>query len=148
MIRRQARVRGSVHQLMVWLDPVCPPAPASLGGPAGEPLLTHSASSQLITGLYVVGGPAVQRSAPDCSALQGTPVAGTVLVADAMTGAPVATRAVASGQLATIPLPAGTYTVTWVFGEATVNGAHPAVHESVSIPASTTVRQDVDLNVP
>jgi hypothetical protein len=146
-IRRQAQARGSARRLVVWLNSVCPPEPANLGGPAGQPLRTRGAS-ELITGLYVVGGPSVRRSAPDCAALEGTPGAGTVTAADAMTGATVAVRAVTRGHLATIPLPPGAYTVTGVFDEATIAGEHPAVHEDVVIPGGTTVRQDVDLGIP
>jgi hypothetical protein len=146
-IRRQAQVRGSAGRLVVWLNSVCPPEPASLGGPAGQPLQTRGAS-ELITGLYVVGGPLIRRSAPDCAALEGTPGAGTVTAADAMTGATVAVRTVTRGHLATIALPPGAYTVTGVFDEATISGEHPAVHEHVVIPGGTTVRQDVDLAVP
>jgi hypothetical protein len=146
-IRRQAVTRGRARRVVVWLNPVCPREPASLGGPAGQPLRTRGAS-ELITGLYVVGGPLIRRSAPDCAALEGTPGAGTVTVTNAMTGATVAVRTVARGQLATIPLPPGAYTVTGVFDGATIAGEHPAVHQDVVIPGGTTVRQDVDLGVP
>ena len=63
-------------------------------------------------------------------------------------GAVVATQAVASGSLATIALPAGSYTVTGTFLDWTRNGQHPVESMSVEIPPNRTVRKDFVLSIP
>jgi hypothetical protein len=144
-IRWQAQTSRRTRKIIVWLSPLCA-TPVNLGGPPGEPLHTRG-QSELITGLYVVGGPLVQRSAPSCRRLEGTPGAGRVTVADAAGGI-VAVRYIAKGHLVAIPLSPGIYTLTGVFTEAAIDGEHATVRESVAISVATTVRQDINLSVP
>jgi hypothetical protein len=114
------------------------------GPPAGEPLVT-AGPTELISGLYVAGGPFEVFPGP-CR--QGVPEAGTIVVIDPASVATVASATVATGQLATIPLTPGTYTVEGAFGDATVNGAEMTNSSSVTIPAGKTVRQDIVASVP
>jgi hypothetical protein len=58
-------------------------------------------------------------------------------------------QSVTSGQLATIPLLAGTYTVEGTFGEAFINNANARSRPmTVQIPTGTSVRQDIVLPIP
>ncbi len=63
-------------------------------------------------------------------------------------GAVVATQTSVSGHFVEIPLPAGSYTITGTFGDATINGAHPKHTQSLVIPPGHTVREDFFLSVP
>jgi hypothetical protein len=135
----------SDRAISAWVNPLCSDS-AALGGPRGEPI-KKSGPTELITGLYLVGGPHRWRSAPNCEALEGTPGPGTIQVTNSQ-GAIVASMSVAQGRLATIPLPPGTYTVSGTFDGATINGTHPARTAIVEIPAGTTVRRDLDLGIP
>ena len=128
------------------LDPLCFTMGAP-GPPPGEAFV-HPGATELVSGLFLAGGPLVLYSAPRCSRV-GTPAAGTITVTSPATGATVATQAVAQGALAMIPLPPGTYAVTGTFKNATVNGTPittPA--ETVDIASGYTVRQDVVANIP
>ncbi|HEY3828569.1 MAG TPA: hypothetical protein VGL57_05180 [Solirubrobacteraceae bacterium] len=101
--------------------------------------------TELISGLFLDGGPL--RMSPRCR--QGEPAAGTIEVTDAVTGAVVASRAVAAGKLAEIALAPGAYAVRGTFVSATVNGrpiTTPPV--TVTISAGKTVRQDVSASIP
>jgi hypothetical protein len=121
---------------------------ADLGPPRGEPLRTPG-PTELISGLYLDGGPLVVRSAPRCNSLSGTAGAGTITVTDAESGAIVANTTVAGGQLAKIHLPAGTYTVTGTFADAFSNGQHmETLPITVVIRPGQTVRQDVSASIP
>jgi hypothetical protein len=147
-IRKQSRPAGHHGRLMtVWLNPLCSGSGA-WGPPAGEPFLSRG-PTELVSGLYLDGGPHRFRSAPRCESLSGTPGAGSITVTDLATGATSAAQTVSAGQLATIPLPAGTYSVTGLFGNAVINGEQArSFPRTVKIPPGTTVRQDVVLSVP
>jgi hypothetical protein len=133
----------------VWLVPQCV-EPGDPGPPAGEPFLTPG-PTELISGLYLGGGPIASYPGPCRS---GTPGAGMIVVIDPASGATVATATVANGQLATIPLPPGTYTVEGTFYDArtVTSPTDPGVpwqsSISVTIPAGMTVRQDLSVGVP
>jgi len=73
------------------------------------------------------------------------PLADTITVTDRATGATVATETVGQGELASIPLASGTYTV-----RATPAGSLRATisQRTVTIPGATTVRQDFFADVP
>jgi hypothetical protein len=85
---------------------------------------------------------------------QGTPGAGTITVVDPASGATVASVTIANGQLATIPLAPGTYTINGTFSDArtgtspTDPGTPMQSSTSVTIPAGMTVRQDLAVSVP
>ncbi len=88
-------------------------------------------------------------SEPRCTPRPGEPGAGIVTVRDPADGAVVASQTVTRGQLATIPLAPGAYSIQGTFGDATIN-EHPGESflTTVQILPGQTVRQDVFLDVP
>jgi len=143
-VARQAPAPGGRGQSIdVWLVPECAEMGAP-GPPPGEPLLTVG-PTELVSGLYIAGGP-FEIFPGSCR--KGIPDAGTIVVIDPASGATVASASVASGQLATIPLAAGTYTIDGTFADASVNGVADTSSLSVTIPVGTTVRQDIVVGVP
>ena len=145
---RSQSPRGGQHGrvVTVWVNPACANS-ALPGPPEGEPLLT-AGPTELISGLYLDGGPLRLWSEPRCTFHPGVPGAGTITVRDPDSGSVVATQTVTSGHLATIPLAPGTYTVEGTFGDAIINGQPGrSFPKTVQIPAGKTVRQDVVLNV-
>ena len=142
-----ARQRRHGRVIAVWLNPLCSGMGAE-GGPRHEPI-RRPGPTVLIAGLYLVGGPHRFRSVPNCEAIEGAPGAGTIIVTNPTTDAVVASQTVSLGHLAMIPLPAGTYSITGLFGDATNNGVHPTSYpRTVEIRPGTTVRQDVYLSIP
>ena len=143
--RPSARHHG--RTVTLWVNPIC--GDSALTGPGiSEPSLT-AGPSELISGLYIVGGPLRLRSEPRCTFHPGIPGPGTITVRDAATSAIVASQTVTGGHLAPIPLTPGTYTVEGTFGNATINNqAGRSLATTVQIAAGETVRQDVFLNVP
>jgi hypothetical protein len=140
-IRRRGRV------VTVWVNPVCSGS-AAAGPGISEPLIT-AGPTELISGLYIVGGPLRLWSEPRCTPRPGESGAGTVTVRDPANGSIVASQTVTRGHLATIPLAPGTYTIQGTFGNATINGQPgEPFPTTVEIQAGKTVRQDVFLNVP
>jgi hypothetical protein len=143
-IARQARRPGDHgDSIAVWLTPECAEMGAP-GPPAGEPLVT-AGPTELISGLFVAGGP-FEIFPGRCR--QGTPGAGTITVIDSASGATVTRVTLATGQLATIPLAPGRYTIDGSFADATVNGVSMTSSSSVTIAAGRTVRQDLVASVP
>ncbi len=65
----------------------------------------------LVSGFFVVGGPAIPFSDPHCWRPAPTPGAGTVAVTNP-SGGVVATQTSVAGVLVKIPLAPGTYTIT------------------------------------
>jgi hypothetical protein len=114
------------------------------GPPAGEPFVT-AGPTELVSGLYIAGGP-FEIFPGRCR--HGTPGAGTIAVIDQASGATVASATITKGHLATIPLAPGTYTIDGTFADATVNGVPIKSSLSITIPAATTVRQDIVASVP
>jgi hypothetical protein len=150
-IQTIARTHVEGGTIVAWVNPLCPHM-AAAGPPGGEPKLTPG-PSELISGLYLAGGPLLLASAPHCREIVGTPTAGTITVRDlappAGDGAVVATETVGQGQLAHLMLAPGTYSVEGVFGEASINGMHGESQPlTVKIPAGDTVRDDVVLPIP
>jgi hypothetical protein len=143
-VRRQApRTGGRGSPITVWLNPLCRGS-AEGGGPARS---TEPGPSELITGFYLDGGPLARWSSPGC--VRAEPAgAGTVQVLNPTTGAVIATQTSTDGQLVTMPLPAGSYTVVGTFADATANGQHSTESMSLQIPPGTTVRQDFVLQIP
>lgn len=141
-----ARQRRHGRTIVVWLNPLCSGS-ADRGGPPHEPILKPG-PTELVAGLYLVGGPHRFSSAPNCEGIEGTPGEGTITVSNPTTGSVVAAQTIARGHLAMIPLSAGTYSVTGLFADASINSVHPtSLPESVVITSGTTVRQDVYLNI-
>jgi len=147
-IRRQAPHGGRHGRFVtVWVNPVCSGS-ALEGSGISEPLIT-AGPTELISGLYIVGGPHRLWSEPRCAPRPGEPGAGTITVRDPANGAIVASQTMTRGHLATIPLAPGTYTIQGTFGDATINGQQgESFPQTVEIPPGKTVRQDVFLNVP
>jgi len=137
------RTGGRGESIAVWLVAECAEMGAP-GPPSGEPLVKVG-PTELVSGLFVAGGPFEIFPGP-CR--HGIPEAGTIAVIDGASGARIASVAVATGHLATIPLAPGTYTVDGTFAAATVNGVSMTSSSSVTIPAGRTVRQDVVASVP
>jgi hypothetical protein len=132
---RRADARQSRSQCSQSADP---------GPPAGEPFVRRG-PTELISGLYLDGGPAGRFRR--CH--RGTPSPGTLTVLDSASGREVATRTIAAGHLATIPLAPGTYTITGAFADATRDGKPiTTLPKEVRIPADRSVREDVVANIP
>ena len=145
-VERQSPARGGrSSRVTVWLNPVCH-REAAYPPELKEPLVTPG-PTELVSGFFLVGGPLRQFSTPGCKLPAPSPGAGTVEVKNA-SGEVVATQTSVSGHFVAIPLPAGSYTITGTFLNATVNGVHPKESEAVTIPSGHTVRQDFFLNVP
>jgi PASTA domain len=144
LIASQSPAAGrSTRTVTVWLKPLCAQS-ADPGPSLQEPLVT-AGPTELISGLYLDGGPL--RRSPNCR--KGVPSPGTIAVAEAGSGRVVATQTVTSGHLATIALAPGAYLLTGTFADATVNDnplQPPA--QSVTISAGRSVREDVIANIP
>ena len=112
------------------------------GPPSSGPLLTEGPSG-LVSGLYLAGGPLVRRSRRQ----EGVPSAGTIVVTDVITRETVARVTVARGQLATIPLAPGSYSIEGTCADALSGGLPMRSHEIVTIPPGMTVRQDLTIPV-
>jgi hypothetical protein len=67
--------------------------------------------TELITGLYVVGGPALPYSTPNCTPKPGRPTTGTIDLLDAAGGTPIASRTITHARLVTFKLAPGHYRV-------------------------------------
>lgn len=147
-IRRQTPRGGRHGQVVtVWVNPVCSGS-AAAGPGISEPLVT-TGPTELISGLYIVGGPLRLWSEPHCMPRPGEPGAGTVTVRDPANGSIVAAQTITRGHLATIALAPGTYTIQGTFANATINSQPgESFPTTVEIPAGKTIRQDVFLNVP
>lgn len=143
--RQSPPAGGHASSVTVWLNPFCHGS-AAYGPGLDEPVLTPG-PTELVSGFYLDGGPLERFSDPGCKRPAPAPAAGTVEVVNA-SGTVVATQTSTYGYFAEIPLPAGSYTITGTFLDASINGVHPKSSESVVIPPGNTVRQDFVLNVP
>lgn len=146
-IRRQSSRTGRRGPIVTaWVNPLCSGS-AAWGPPRDEPL--HSPGpTELVSGLYLDGGPLSLRSAARCTSLSGTPGAGTITVTDPASGAILATETVVNGQLARIRLPAGTYTLVGTFANAMSDNQNmQSPPRSVTIRSGQTTRQDVSVSI-
>jgi hypothetical protein len=123
------------------VNPLCGGS-ALNGPPRGEPFIT-SGPTELISGLFIEGGPYVERSAPNCKESPERSSAGTITVTNAAGTDVIDNLQLSSGQLLYVKVPAGRYTVTGVVSDNLKVG--PLV---VSVPAGKTVRQDLTADVP
>jgi len=143
-IARQAPQPGARGKSIdVWLVAECAEMGAP-GPPAGEPFVT-AGPTELVSGLYIAGGPfeifpgrcrrrhtwsrhhrghrpGFRRNGRECHDHKGTPRHD--------------------------PLAPGTYTIDGTFADATVDGVPIKSSLSITIPAVTTVRQDIVASVP
>lgn len=147
-IRRQSPGVGQHARVVtVWVNPLCSGS-AAHGPPGGEPVVTPG-PTELVSGLYLDGGPHRFWSEPRCGARGGTPGAGTITVRNAASAVVVATQSVTEGKLARIPLAPGMYAITGRFSNAIRNGqpieTRPRI---VTISRGETVRQDVVESIP
>jgi hypothetical protein len=138
-----ARRAGVIN---VWINPPCS-RPALIGPPPREPII-RPGPTELVTGLYLSGGPPVLFSVPRCFSAPEKSWAGTVTVTDAAIRAVIATQTVAADRLARFPLAADRYMVQGTFAKAHVNNQPGSVTMSVTIPTGKTVRQDLAASVP
>jgi hypothetical protein len=146
-VARQNPGAGAVARVVtVWVNPLCSRT-ADSGPPPGEPIVT-AGPTELVSGLFLEGGPLILFSNPRCTFKPEQPWAGTVTVSDPRTGTTVATETVPAGRLARFRLAAGTYTINATFANATGNGEPFMAHTTVTIPDGKTVRQDITVYVP
>jgi hypothetical protein len=140
IVQQSPTAGTSARRISVWLAPRCP-KPGPTAPLAHEPFAT-AGPTELISGFYVVGGPATP---PWVCPRVPEPLADTITIIDTATGATVATETVGQGELASIPVAPGTYTV-----RATPPGnLRPTIAQrTVTIAAATTVRQDFFADVP
>jgi hypothetical protein len=102
--------RGVAVRLM--LNPLC--FGSALPGPPHDEGM-RPGPTELISGLYLVGGPALPYSSPGCRRKPGkteTPAPGTIDVLDPAGGTLVASRTVKRGRLVTFRLAPGRYRVS------------------------------------
>ncbi len=138
--------------IVLWVNPLCE------GMPEHEPVLTPG-PTELITGLFshFEGRPrpgVTPRhttgfwSEPECHIVDA-PVAGSITITNEA-GVVVALEPLAEGQLATIPLPPGKYTILGTFAHDHEEGEKPAhsFPTPVTIITGRTVRQDVSPKGP
>ena len=141
-VERQRPAHGGLAPLVtVTVNPLCERSGLP-GPPSGEPFV-KSGPTELVSGLYLQGGPVVLFSAPGCAHRGGIPRAGTITVSQRNGGPVVASASVTHGQLAKIPLAPGSYTITGRFADGT-----KTFPQDVVVPAGKTVRQDVLVGLP
>ncbi len=143
-VAQQSPAGGRSSRVTVWLNPYCF-GEADYGPGIDEPVVKPG-PTEVISGFYLIGGPLTRFSDPGCKRPAPPPGAGTVEVTNA-SGALVTTQSSTSGHFAEIPLPAGSYTITGTFLDATINGVHPKQSESVVVPPDHSVRQDFFLSI-
>ena len=139
-------VRPGQSARLVTLDvnPLCEGSGAP-GPPLGEPII-KSGPTELITGLFIEGGPLIERSAPNCKALVGKSSAGTITVTNSVGTVFANNVALSAGQLLYLNVPVGVYTVSGVIGGGNfVSKVGPI---TVNVGADQIVRQDLVLPVP
>lgn len=140
-VERQSPARGGrSSKVTAWLNPLCR-READYGPGLQEPLVT-SGPTELVSGFFLVGGPDSRRfSTSGCKLPAPPPGAGTVEVTNA-SGKVVAAQTSTNGHFIKISLPAGSYTITGTFLDATIGGVNPKKSESIVIPPGHSVRQD------
>ena len=126
--------------LTVSVNPLCPSS-GLIGPPQGEPI-TKLGTTELITGLFIEGGPFVYRSVPVCKDLVGTSSGGTISITNSL-GTVIVNRTLSAGQLLHLSVQPGSYTVSGVFSDGLKGGKI-----IVDVPSGEVVRQDVVLDVP
>jgi hypothetical protein len=136
IVRQSVRRGGRARVVTVWVSPRCE-------GPEHEPVFTPG-PTELVSGLFEGGGPEKEDEPARCA----SPAPGGTIAVINRTGEEIASRTVARGQLARIPLPPGEYTIDGTFPIASSTGPTTTVHQPVTIPPGETVRQDVTFGGP
>ena len=145
--RQRPRAGRRAKTVAIWVNPACFRSALS-GPPSGEPLAT-SGPTELMTGLFLEGGPLVPFSSLHCAFSPEKSWAGTIEVSNHASGAVLRSETVGNGQLATFRLAAGVYDVNGTFSQAHVNDQRiHARSQTVTIPVGKTVRQDITADVP
>jgi hypothetical protein len=141
-VRTQSvRPGGVTKKVTLTVNPLCSGA-ADNGPPAGEPII-EPGPTELISGLFLEGGPFLWRSAPNCKDLVEKSSPGWITVTNSAGTVIVYKRELTEGQLLHVKVPAGKYTIT---GVLSVNNKVGPV--TVNVPAGKTVRQDLTLDAP
>jgi hypothetical protein len=122
------------------LNPLC--FGSALAGPPHDEGM-RPGPTELITGLYLVGGPALAYSSPHCRQKPGTPGPGTIDVLDPNGRTVIASQTAKRGRLATFRLPPGRYQVSGRADPDNVSLAQP-----FTIRAGYTTRRYVIEPVP
>ena len=140
-IHTQSERPGQVARVVtVSVNPLCSGS-LNPGPPPGEPILKPG-PTEIITGLFIEGGAYIERSAPNCKTLVGTSSAGTITITNSVETV-VANTELTAGQLLSVTVPAGTYTISGVFA-----GGNKVGPTTVTVPSGEIVRQDLVLDVP
>jgi hypothetical protein len=141
-IRTQNVRPGRVTRVVTLsVNPLCSGA-ADNGPPAGEPIIKPG-PTELISGLFIEGGPPLLRSAPHCKVAAEKSSPGWITVTNAAGTVIVYKMELTTGQLLHVKVPAGRYAIT---GVLSVNNKVGPV--TVNVPAGKTVRQDLTLDAP
>ncbi|MGO9488238.1 MAG: hypothetical protein ACLQBB_04320 [Solirubrobacteraceae bacterium] len=121
----------------IWLKPLCSQSAAP--GPAEPGPAVTKGGTELISGLFLSGGPLVRS----VQCRSGVPSAGTITIASP-DGRVIVSRSVGDGRLAIFPLPPGRYEVEGSFAEARSNGA-PL--RATPVPVTITAQRTTRLNL-
>jgi hypothetical protein len=138
---QSVRPGQSARIVSLSVNPLCP-GPAGLGPPPGEPI-EKPGTTELVTGLFVEGGPLIYRSAPVCKDLVGKSTSGTITIINSVGTVLANNMAVSAGQLLYVNVQPGTYTVSGKFSGGTAIGPI-----TVNVPSGEIVRQDLVLEAP
>jgi hypothetical protein len=122
------------------LNPLC--FGSALAGPPHDEGM-RPGPAELITGLYIVGGPALPYSSPHCRRKPGQPGPGTIDVLDPTGRTVIASRTAKRGRLVTFRLAPGRYRVSGRAQQGPEIFARP-----FTIRAGYTTRQYVIEPVP
>lgn len=141
-VRTQDVRPGKVTKVVtLTINPLCSGA-AENGPPAGEPIIT-TGPTELISGLFLEGGPFMIRSAPNCKDVVEKSSPGWITVTNSAGTVIVNKMELKQGQLLYVKVPAGKYTIS---GVLSVNNKVGPV--TVNVPSGKTVRQDLTLDAP
>jgi len=131
----------SARVVSVSVNPLCP-GPGALGPPPGEPIEKPGAT-ELITGVFLEGGPLVFRSAPACKDLVGKSSSGTITITNSVGTVLANNMALSAGQLLYVNVQPGAYTISGTFTGGSALGPI-----TVNVPSGEIVRQDLVLQAP
>jgi len=136
-------VRPGVRATLVTVavNPLCPSSGA-IGPPPGEPIMKPG-PTELISGLFIEGGPFIYRSVPNCESLVGKSSGGTITITNSVGTVIANNMALSAGQLLYVNVTTGAYTISGVFSSGLKAGPI-----TVNVPSGEMVRQDLVLDVP